>query len=162
MFCLPSKDKVRCAHCGNEDIHWEHTNITHDCYSYADHYCKHHRVHWRCKWEECSYDIEYCSSLPSGIIVYTVYGSSWNEISNCEHSCSSHDDPVIKTIGIVKSFSKENVTGYVKVEDQLYSFHSTCFVCSRTPRYPIAGEEVEVMIKKVNDEDIVIAMSSNL
>lgn len=160
MYCLLKEDKVRCCHCGNMDVHWQHVSSSHDCYSYVDNYCKHHSVHWKCKWEQCSYNIDYCSPLPIGVIVYTVYGSLWNAGNDCTYLCSLHDDPVIKTVGTVKSFSKESVTGYVEVGGKLYRFPSTCFVCHRTPRYPMKDENVNVMIRNINGEDVVIAMSS--
>lgn len=161
MYCLPKKDKVKCSHCGNKDVHWQNVYSSHDCYSYVDHYCKHHRVHWKCKWEQCGYDIEYCSSLPTGVIVNTVYGNLWNPPINCENVCDAHSDFIVKTLGEIDYFSEYTCTGLVKVGSNLYKFPSTCFQAIRSPRFPRKGESVEVTMKRVNGEFIVLCIISN-
>lgn len=159
MFCLPKEEKVRCCHCGNKDVHWLHTKVEHDCYSYADHYCLHHRISYKNKWELCNSNVGYCSPLPNDT-VYTVYGSLWNAIHDCEQMCSANEDPIVKTTGTIESFSKEMSTGYVSVRGKDYRFVSTCFICLRTPRFPFAREKVEVVLKKIDGEYTVLTMYS--
>lgn len=153
MYCLPKEDRVRCCRCGRRDIHWNAVKTIHDAWGLPDHYCG-------CSWSQCSSNMEHCSPLPTCVIVNSVYGRLWNPPINCGNVCTTHSDVVTKTLGKVDYFSKQTCDGLVKVGSFLYKFPSTCFVASDIPRYPRVGEIVYVMIRKINGEDVVIAMSS--